>query len=103
MHTTLGEMHRSAIVRFFKKRALAVARKSMQSSQDPLASEKALRASTDDLPFKNLVSMSAGVVSPEAAETLLRAVNGKGGLVRALRMVLKSWKGLKRNDLLSNE
>lgn len=96
MHTTLGEMKESAIVRRLTKLVLAFAGGRLNFSTDKAAEKKALEKGIEDLPFKNLVNLSGGAVSHEAAEILLSACNGGGGFIKGLNMVRKSFAEIKK-------
>ncbi len=96
MDTALGEMYESRLVRFAIKRSLAIARKQMNFSDDPLANEKLLRSNMENLPFKNVVSFSQGAIDHDTAEVLLRTCNGRGGLFKALWLLLKNWRRMRK-------
>jgi beta-glucosidase len=87
--TPLGLMDESPAARRLLRLARFVGRRTLHFSADPAARERAVLASTHDLPFKNFVFNTAGVVGPAAGDALLRLCNGTGSLARFLNLLLR--------------
>lgn len=75
--TPLGQMTASPAGRRLLGLSRFVARRVIHFSQDPAAAEKSVQALTHDLPFKNLVMNTSGLIPPGAAGDLLDLCNGR--------------------------
>lgn len=82
--TALGQARKSATGRFLCWAGFQFTRLGIHFSADREANMKAARAGVDDLPFKNLVSNTWGIITPKAAKALLDMCNGKGGFGRLI-------------------
>ncbi|MFR5630220.1 MAG: hypothetical protein ACLTLX_11105, partial [Ruthenibacterium lactatiformans] len=69
--------------------ALCAARLGMHFSNNPAVNRRVCEMTVRDLPFKNLVLNTSGIIRYPAAEALLALANGRlfsrGGTVRAER------------------
>lgn len=83
--TPLGMMTDTRAGRAVLRLATFIARKSIQFSTNREANDRAARATTAELPFKNIVLNSRGFVSPAAADALLELVNGRGSWRRFIK------------------
>ncbi len=80
--TPLGLMDESPAGRTLLRLSRLIARHSIHFSTSREANQKAIRHTTHDLPFKNIVLNTSGIVGHRAAATLLELCNGRGGFFR---------------------
>lgn len=78
--TPLGLMDESRVGRAVARLAVLVSRKTTVFSSDPEVNRKAADAMAKELPFKNLVLHTGGLLSPAAAQKLLDVCNKTGSL-----------------------
>ncbi|MBD9068502.1 MAG: hypothetical protein EGP70_02710, partial [Butyricicoccus sp.] len=87
--TVLGDMLDSRTGRALHALALCAARLGMHFSNNPAVNRRVCEMTVRDLPFKNLVLNTSGIIRYPAAEALLALANGRlfsrGGTVRAER------------------
>ena len=87
--TVLGDMLDSRTGRALHALALCAARLGMHFSNNPAVNRRVCEMTVRDLPFKNLVLNTSGIIHYPAAEALLALANGRlfsrGGTVRAER------------------
>ena len=85
----LGDMLDSRTGRALHALALCAARLGMHFSNNPAVNRRVCEMTVRDLPFKNLVLNTSGIIRYPAAEALLALANGRlfsrGGTVRAER------------------
>ncbi|MFV0413969.1 MAG: beta-glucosidase [Oscillospiraceae bacterium] len=80
--TTLGEMGESFWGRRLLQLAIFISGIEIRFSADPEVNARACRRMSEDLPFKNLVLQTKGILSPYSSSILLNMCNGKGGFWR---------------------
>lgn len=87
--TPLGLMTDSRTGRTLLGLAHTIGKLTIHFSKDHLANRKAAYSMTRDLPFKNFVINSSGIISPKAAHGLLEMCNGRPGFGLVIRGLLQ--------------
>lgn len=87
--TVLGDMLASRTGRVLHTLALCAARACMHFSTNPIVNRRVCTMSVHDLPFKNLVLNSSGVINYPAADALLALANGTGSLSAVAKAMLR--------------